>query len=115
MTISFKRIYDKPSASDGMRVLVDRLWPRGVSKASAHIDLWIKEITPSNELRKWFHVDPDKRFAEFSKRYRAELRKNHEAVEKARASLADTVTFVSAVKDVERSHVPILRSYIERR
>ena len=66
------RVYDPPAPGDGTRVLVDRLWPRGLTKAKAHIDEWCKEVAPSTELRKWYHHDPA-RFAEFTHRYRAEL------------------------------------------
>jgi uncharacterized protein YeaO (DUF488 family) len=70
--IRVRRAYDPPERDDGQRVLVDRLWPRGLSKARAHLDAWYKEIAPSNELRKWYGHDPD-RFDEFARRYRAEL------------------------------------------
>jgi uncharacterized protein YeaO (DUF488 family) len=70
-----KRVYAAPEKSDGYRVLVDRLWPRGLSKEKAHVDLWLKEIAPSDELRKWFAHDP-RRWPEFQKRYRAELKNN---------------------------------------
>ncbi len=69
-----KRVYEKPSRSDGLRVLVDRLWPRGLTKDRAAVDLWLKEIAPSTELRKWFGHDPDK-WKEFQTRYRTELRR----------------------------------------
>ncbi|MFB7722557.1 MULTISPECIES: DUF488 domain-containing protein [unclassified Nocardia] len=106
-----KRVYDAPAADDGRRVLVDRLWPRGVSKQAAAIDEWVKEVTPSNELRKWYHDDPDTRRAEFETRYRVEL-----AADPAQAALArlrreaaaEPLTLVTAVKVPEHSHVPIL-------
>src|SRR5438477_13217891 len=72
LQIALKRVYDEPEPSDGTRVLVDRLWPRGLSRERAHVDLWLKEIAPSNELRKWFGHDPEK-FAEFRRRYENEL------------------------------------------
>ncbi len=71
-TIALKRVYDEPAASDGTRVLVDRLWPRGLAKELAHVEVWLKEVAPSNDLRKWFGHDPEK-FAEFRRRYEAEL------------------------------------------
>jgi uncharacterized protein YeaO (DUF488 family) len=71
-TAALKRVYDEPEPSDGTRVLVDRLWPRGLSRERAHIDLWLKEIAPSRELRTWFGHDPEK-FAEFRDRYETEL------------------------------------------
>jgi uncharacterized protein YeaO (DUF488 family) len=72
MTIALKRVYDEPAANDGTRVLVERLWPRGLSKGRAHIDLWLRDVAPSHELRNWFGHDPEK-FAEFRRRYEAEL------------------------------------------
>ena len=75
--IRTKRIYEQPSMDDGYRVLVDRLWPRGMSKDQAKIDLWLKEIAPSNDLRKWFSHDPEK-WEDFKKKYRLELEKNRE-------------------------------------
>jgi uncharacterized protein YeaO (DUF488 family) len=75
MSIKIKRVYLKRDESDGVRVLVDRLWPRGLTKEKAGVDLWLKEIAPSTELRKWFAHDP-KRWAGFKKRYRAEVEKN---------------------------------------
>ena len=78
-TLRIKRIYDAPAGTDGKRVLVDRIWPRGVSKESAKLDLWLKEIAPSPELRKWFDHDPA-RFEEFRDRYCEELEANCETV-----------------------------------
>src|ERR687897_3960604 len=72
MNIKIKRVYEQPDKDDGRRILVDRLWPRGLTKEKAGVDLWLKEIAPSTELRKWFGHDPD-RWEEFKERYRAEL------------------------------------------
>src|SRR5438132_13807434 len=72
LSVALKRAYDEPAASDGTRVLVERLWPRGLSKERAHIDLWLKDVAPSTELRQWFHHDPQK-FPEFRRRYETEL------------------------------------------
>ncbi len=72
MSLSIKRVYETPSRSDGMRVLVDRLWPRGLTKEKAKVDEWMKEIAPSDELRRWFHSHPD-RWSDFEKKYRKEL------------------------------------------
>lgn len=108
-----RRVYDPPEADDGVRVLVDRLWPRGVSKERAAVDEWCKELTPSNELRTWYHGHPD-RFDDFAERYRAELagpasdpaaRRLRELRELARGS---RVTLLTAVKDPDHSHVPVL-------
>lgn len=74
MKINIKRVYEKSSKADGKRILVDRLWPRGLTKEKADIDLWLKDIAPTTELRKWFGHDPDK-WKEFQKRYRLELKK----------------------------------------
>lgn len=114
LNISVKRAYDKQAKTDGTRVLVDRLWPRGVSKAAARIDIWTKDIAPSNELRKWFHADPDERWPEFKARYEHELKDNREAVEETFKSMKGHVTFITAAKDVEHSHVPVLRDFVER-
>ncbi|MRH86627.1 DUF488 family protein [Nocardia sp. SYP-A9097] len=106
-----KRVYDAPAADDGRRVLVDRLWPRGISKQQAAIDEWAKEVTPSNELRKWYHADPQARRAEFETRYRLELAADapQEALARLRRAAADEpLTLVTAVKEPELSHVPVL-------
>ncbi|HWA32243.1 MAG TPA: DUF488 family protein [Candidatus Paceibacterota bacterium] len=109
MIIKVKRAYDGVSKGDGLRVLADRLWPRGVSKISAKIDVWAKDVAPSNELRVWFHGDKEKRFGAFSKRYKQELSKSGEVV-KLKKTLRGkkVVTIVTGVKDIERSHIPIL-------
>ena len=80
MNVKIKRVYERPEKEDGTRILVDRLWPRGLTKARASVDLWLKDIAPSTELRKWFGHDPGK-WAEFKTRYRAELRENVEKVD----------------------------------
>lgn len=107
-----KRVYDEPKSSDGFRVLVDRLWPRGVAKEKAEIDLWFKEIAPSPEARKEFGHMAD-RFAEFTDVYRAELDTNP-AVAQALELLKkhDLVTLVYAAKDEHINHVVVLRDYL---
>ncbi len=111
--IRVKRIYDEPSDDDGFRILVDRLWPRGVSKEKAHIDLWPKELTPSNDLRKWFHADPT-RHDEFVVRYTAELDEQRQSVRELVESIeAPVITLVTATKDVEDGHVAVLIAFIE--
>ena len=90
MTIQLKRVYEAPSKSDGTRILVDRLWPRGLTKERAHVDLWLKEVAPSTELRKWFAHDPAK-WSEFKKRYHAELDANPAAIAELRAAMVDRV------------------------
>ena len=107
-----KRIYDEPSEDDGFRILVDRLWPRGVSKEAAAIDLWAKELTPSNELRKWFHAEPN-RHDEFAARYMAELDSRHASIMKVMNAIdASTVTLVTATKDLERGHTATLVQFL---
>jgi uncharacterized protein YeaO (DUF488 family) len=110
------RVYDAPSRTDGIRVLVDRVWPRGLSKENAHVEQWCKQVAPSTELRKWYAHDP-RRFAEFSRRYRAEL----EEPERAAAlhdlrMLADTqpLTLVTATKAVEISQAAVLADVLRR-
>jgi uncharacterized protein YeaO (DUF488 family) len=115
MRIEVKRAYEKAAKADGHRVLVDRLWPRGVSKQSAKIDSWAKEAAPSAALRTWFHADKEARFREFSKKYEAEL-KGSAALREARKELKGKarVTLVTAAKDVEHSHVPTLMRFLKR-
>ena len=110
-----KRAYDGVSRGDGKRVLVDRLWPRGVRKEEAGVDLWAKDATPSNELRKWYHENPDQ-YGVFVERYEAELEGEAQraALQEVRGLGAKhTVTLVTAAKDVERSHVPVLVKQLE--
>ena len=111
--IQVKRIYDEPSDGDGIRILVDRLWPRGVSKEKARIDLWPKELTPSNDLRKWFHADPT-RHAEFVVRYTAELDAQGQEVKELIESIEQPIiTLVTATKDIEKGHVAVLSAFIK--
>ncbi|AVZ71491.1 DUF488 domain-containing protein [Streptomyces lunaelactis] len=112
-----RRVYDPAHPDDGSRVLVDRLWPRGVSKERASVDAWLKDIAPSDELRHWYHEDRS-RLEEFTQRYLRELADSDHApaVDRLLAlSAAGSVTVVTAVKDVERSHVPVLLTHLERR
>lgn len=115
--IQLKRAYEPASRGDGDRVLVDRMWPRGLRKADAHIDDWLKDVAPSNELRRWFGHDPQ-RFPEFRERYRRELRS-----EPARAALAKlarraargTVTLVYAARDELHNNAVVLAQELGRR
>jgi uncharacterized protein YeaO (DUF488 family) len=111
-TFALKRVYDDPAPSDGFRVLVDRLWPRGVSKSRAALDLWLKEIAPSPDLRIWFNHDPA-RFEEFSARYQAELDTNS-AVGELRALAAEHphITLLYAAHDPEINHAQVLKQYL---
>ena len=113
MKTRVRRVYEKASKSDGTRVLVDRLWPRGISKAGARISLWMKDASPSNDLRKWFHEDPEKRWGVFQSKYRAELRAHAAALKAEFRKLPKPVTLVTGVKDIERSHIPVLREFLE--
>lgn len=112
MTLQAKRVYEDAAPGDGFRVLVDRLWPRGVRKADAHVDLWEKQVAPSTELRTWFHHDPE-RMEEFQARYRAELDENP-AVDDLRRVVAehDTVTLLFGAKDTEHNEAVVLRDYL---
>jgi uncharacterized protein YeaO (DUF488 family) len=115
-TINIKRIYKPAEKTDGFRVLVDRLWPRGISKEAAHLDLWLKEIAPPTELRQWFHSsDADDRWDEFKARYLMELHEND--VVSQLADLAndnETVTLLYAVPDENHNHALILKEFIEK-
>ncbi|WP_373651701.1 DUF488 domain-containing protein [Schlesneria sp. DSM 10557] len=111
--IFLKRVYDEPSSQDGTRILVERLWPRGVSKEKGAIDLWLKEIAPTTELRKWFGHDPAK-WDEFRQRYWAELRHNQAPLETLRAKSAEgAVTLVYSSHDQEHNSAIALRDFLE--
>ncbi len=108
-----KRAYEPPAGSDGTRVLVERLWPRGLRKAVARIDLWLKDIAPSPELRTWYGHDPAK-WPEFQRRYTKELRNNPQAVQRLCEMLEKgTVTLVFAARDERRNSALVLREFME--
>jgi uncharacterized protein YeaO (DUF488 family) len=110
-----KRIYDPPSPKDGARILVDRIWPRGVSKEAAKLTEWLKEIAPSTGLRQWFHRNPT-RWTEFCHRYRVELDANREAVKRLRDFLkAGPVTLLYAARDREHNQAIVLADYVTGR
>lgn len=112
MSIRIKRIYDSATDEDGTRVLVDRLWPRGVRKADAKVDHWLRGVAPSSELRKWFGHDPA-RFDEFAEHYRAELEQNPEAVkELANYAASGPVTLLYAARDPSCNHARVLADYL---
>lgn len=112
-TIDIKRIYETPSSTDGKRVLVDRIWPRGVSLRSAALDLWLKEIAPSTDLRKWFGHDAA-RFAVFRKSYRQELDANRAALAQIyRLAAQDDVTLLYAAHDRHVNHAFVLAEYLK--
>lgn len=111
--IQCKRAYDEVSPDDGTRVLVDRLWPRGVSKEEAALDAWHKKVAPSDELRKWFDHDPDK-WDEFCQRYHEELDEKEEVVDTLQEEAEEgTLTLVYAAKDREHNNAVALKSYLE--
>jgi uncharacterized protein YeaO (DUF488 family) len=113
--IKLKRAYEKPSREDGSRILVERLWPRGLTKERAAVDLWLKEVAPSTELRKWFGHDPAK-WEQFQKRYWKELQEHEEAVRLLKRKGKDgTVTLVYAARDEEHNGALALKSFLERR
>jgi uncharacterized protein YeaO (DUF488 family) len=115
-TVATKRVYEKPTNSDGVRVLVDRLWPRGLTKDEAHIQAWFRNLAPSSELRKWFHAHPE-RWRDFRQRYLHELR--NEPAAKAFDELYELlgsgghVTLLFASKNVEHNNVTVLKEFLE--
>ena len=110
--VRIKRIYDPPAPADGTRVLVDRLWPRGLAKDEARIDEWLKEIAPSDELRKWFGHDPA-RWEEFRERYRRELEARTEILDRLRALAGKgTVTLLFAAKDEKHNNAVVLKELL---
>ena len=112
--MKIKRVYEKPLKEDGTRILVDRLWPRGLTKEKASIDLWLKEIAPSTTLRKWFAHDPDK-WKEFQKKYHAELKNNKEQVSLLKEQTKKgTVTLVYGAKDGEHNEAVVLKDWLGR-
>ncbi|MDD3476258.1 MAG: DUF488 family protein [Sulfurimonas sp.] len=116
MTILLKRAYEAADKDDGFRILVDRIWPRGVSKDFAHIDFWAKDVTPTTSLRKWFSHDPLK-WVEFKKNYEAELDGRPSEVDDFLHLLHEheIVTFVYGTKDTKHTHALILREYMQER
>ncbi len=115
MTLQLKRAYDPPSASDGVRILVDRLWPRGISKEKLKLDSWMKDLAPSNELRKEFHHDAS-RWPEFQKRYFQELKQQPDLVAELRSkSRRGKVTLIYAARDAEHNNAVALKNYLGKR
>lgn len=112
--LKIKRVYEKPEPGDGTRILVDRLWPRGLSKAKAKLDLWLKESAPSTELRKWFGHDA-KKWRSFRARYEKELKNNADKIEiiKSKAG-AGTVTLLYAARDQKHNEAVVLKELLER-
>jgi uncharacterized protein YeaO (DUF488 family) len=114
--IKTKRIYESPAEEDGFRILVDRLWPRGVQKEKAKIDLWLKEIAPSDELRKWFSHDPEK-WEEFKKKYAKELATKQELLNEIRQTEKEkgTVTLLYSARDTEHNNAVALKIILEKK
>jgi len=112
--VSIKRIYEPASASDGRRILVDRLWPRGVSKAKAHLDAWMRDVAPSTELRKWFGHRPE-RWTEFRLRYIAELKENPELRKLRDMAAAEPVTLLYGARDSAHNDAVVLAEYLAHR
>jgi uncharacterized protein YeaO (DUF488 family) len=114
MNIKIKRVYDPPDEDDGTRILVDRLWPRGLTKERACVDLWLKEIAPSTELRKWFAHDPAK-WKRFRGRYQTELRHNDDLVKLLeRKAREGPITLVYAARDEKHNEALVLKQFLER-
>ncbi|PKV99874.1 uncharacterized protein YeaO (DUF488 family) [Amycolatopsis echigonensis] len=114
--VAYRRIYDQPARSDGVRVLVDRVWPRGVRKENAHLDEWLREVAPSTELRQWYGHDPE-RFAEFRRRYLEELGQSpHRQAAQHLCSLSRTqdLTLLTATRDVEHSQAAVLAEWLDQ-
>ena len=113
--IKLKRAYEKASRGDGLRVLVDRLWPRGLTKRRAAVDLWLKDAAPSAELRKWFGHDPA-RWKQFQGRYRKELRQRKQAVQDLKQKTKKgTVTLVYAARDEKHNGAIVLKQFLDKR
>ena len=111
--IRLKRIYETPSPEDGLRVLVDRLWPRGVGKNDAKLDLWAKQLAPSHDLRKWFGHDPEK-FNEFARRYKKELAERQEDAQSLLEQAGGgTLTLLFAAKDEQHNQAVVLKGWLE--
>ena len=115
--VRFRRIYDSRAQDDGLRVLVDRIWPRGIRKEEAHVEEWLREVAPSTELRKWFGHDPD-RFTEFRRRYLIELRAPEckQALQHLRDAAGENhVTLLTASRDLEHSQAAVLAGVLNER
>lgn len=115
-TIRIKRVYQDPAgtAADGLRVLVDRLWPRGESKVAFHYDIWAKDVSPSAELREWYHADPQNRWEEFERRYLAELKTNPAVADlEEKIAHAPVVTLLYGSRDTMHNNAVVLQRYLQ--
>ena len=113
MPVSIKRVYDPPAGSDGKRILIDRLWPRGLTKQQAAVDLWMKDVAPSTSLRQWFGHDPA-RWVEFQRRYTAELAHGTALAELRKAAAEGHVTLVYGAKDKQHNDAVVLQRVLSR-
>jgi uncharacterized protein YeaO (DUF488 family) len=114
-SIAIKRAYDNPMPQDGVRILIDRLWPRGVSKTKLKLDAWPRELAPSTSLRKWYGHDPA-RFAEFRRRYKAELAERPEQLSVLRAMVKGrAATLLTATRELDLSHAEVMRGILQRK
>ena len=115
MNIQIKRVYEEPADSDGSRILVDRLWPRGLTKEKANVDLWVKDIAPSTELRKWFEHDPEK-WKRFRGRYETELRHKKDLIEiLAKKARQGPITLLYGARDEKHNEALVLKQVLERK
>jgi uncharacterized protein YeaO (DUF488 family) len=112
MTFQIKRVYEAASPSDGTRILVDRLWPRGLKKSDAHLAFWMKDVAPSPQLRQWFHHDPE-RFAEFRRRYSQELKGNAALADLRKLGRNKRVTLLYAAHDPKVNHALVLKGQLQ--
>jgi uncharacterized protein YeaO (DUF488 family) len=114
MKIKIKRVYEQPNKDDGVRILVDRLWPRGLTKEKAGVDLWVKDIAPSTELRKWFAHDPDK-WKSFRGRYETEIGHNPDLIKVLKQKAREgTITLIYAARDEKHNEALVLKEFLER-
>jgi uncharacterized protein YeaO (DUF488 family) len=114
MNIKIKRVYEQPDRKDGERILVDRLWPRGLTKEKAGVDLWLKEIAPSTELRKWFDHDPEK-WQRFRRRYETEIRHKDDLIKVLRQKAREgTITLIYGARDEKHNEALVLKQFLER-
>jgi uncharacterized protein YeaO (DUF488 family) len=112
--IKLKRAYEKPARDDGERILVERLWPRGLTKLEARIDLWLKDVAPSTELRRWFGHDPD-RWEEFRQRYQKELKDKGDLIKLLkRKAKAGTISLIYAARDEEHNGALVLKEFLQK-
>src|SRR5208282_1538263 len=112
MLVVVKRIYEKPSITDGKRILIDRLWPRGVKRSTANVDLWLKDVAPSDDLRQWFHAHPDK-WEDFKKKYKKELDGNKALQELIHIITTQDVTLLYAASDDKHNNAIALSQFLD--